>query len=550
LRLVRDDVPIRGRVLTLEGKPVAGVRVSVNDLEPYNQAQLYAPKKGDLTPWLDAVKAKRGDPWQLERTYFNELYCRAPGLLFPPVKTNVDGRFEVRGIGRERLVHLRLEGPMIATQLVNVMTRTSEEICVPLSVHNPNAETITYHGASFELLAAPTKPVAGIVRDKDTGKPLAGVTITPNKIANPFGVSNYNAGLIRTTTDKEGRYRLVGLPKGDDNQVVATTNDLPYIPASQRVENTTGLAPVTVDFALRRGIWVKGRVTEKTTGKPLSGGVAYYCFNDNPHSAFARNLTGCRTREDGSFRVVALPGPGLIAVQVTDNFRYRCGVGADQVKGRRVNTGIECFDTSPYPLQICNMNTIVEIALKPGDDSITCDLVAVPDAGRTLTGTLHGPDDKPLMDVQADDALVEGDGFTLVHLKPNQQDLIQFRHEEKKLAGFLIVNGDEKGPLRVRLEPWGTLTGRVVTAEGESFPGVASFLSSSSKIKGQYYAGHSPLSKEGRFRIEGLTPGLTYELQVGKQGYAVDIISGKSKDLTIKAGQTEDLGVVRVKVKE
>src|SRR5262249_15664682 len=166
---------------------------------------------------------------------------------------------------------------------------------------------------------------------------------------------------------------------GEDNQLLATTNDLPYIPDSQKVENTTGLEPVTVDFALRRGIWVKGRVTEKTTGKPLSGGVVYHCFNNNPHSAFARNLAGCRTREDGSFRVVALPGPGLIAVQVAHNFRYRCGVGADQVKGPRVNNGIECFDTSPFPLQICNMNTIVEIAPEPGEDSITCDLIVVPE---------------------------------------------------------------------------------------------------------------------------------------------------------------------------
>src|SRR5439155_3296026 len=58
LRLVKDDVPIRGRVLSLEGKAIAGVRVSVNDFEPLNQAPLYAPKKGDLTPWLAATKAQ------------------------------------------------------------------------------------------------------------------------------------------------------------------------------------------------------------------------------------------------------------------------------------------------------------------------------------------------------------------------------------------------------------------------------------------------------------------------------------------------------------
>jgi hypothetical protein len=65
LRLVKDDVPIRGRVLNLEGKPVAGVRVRVNDFEPLYIPQLYVPKKGDLTDWLVALKTNkmhRGTP--------------------------------------------------------------------------------------------------------------------------------------------------------------------------------------------------------------------------------------------------------------------------------------------------------------------------------------------------------------------------------------------------------------------------------------------------------------------------------------------------------
>jgi hypothetical protein len=389
------------------------------------------------------------------------------------------------------------------------------------------------------------------------------VTITPNKITNPFGIANFNGELIRTTTDKDGRYRLVGLPKGEDNQLLATTNDLPYVPAIQKVENTSGLGPVTVDFALQRGIWVQGRVTEKTTGKPLAGGVAYYCFRDNPHSKElplnfgAGGSTGGPNRADGSFRIVALPGRGVIAVQVAHNFRYCSGVGADQIKGPRVMSGIECFDTYPFQCQIPNMNTLVEINPKPGENSITCDLIVVPkDPGRVLEGMVLGPDDKPLADVQAAGAQVDGTNFTVEDLKPNERRLIQFMHEDKKLAGFLIVQGNDKGPLRVRLEPWGTLTGRTVAAEGESFTGVRlvtcktriNMVEDGSAVYD--FDMTSPLSQEGRFRIEGLAPGLKYQLHVSKQGYGVDIISGKSKDLTIKSGETKDLGVVQVKVKE
>jgi hypothetical protein len=216
---------------------------------------------------------------------------------------------------------------------------------------------------------------------------------------------------------------------------------------------------------------------------------------------------------------------------------------------------MECFHTYPSFLQIPNMNTIVEIVPKSGENSITCDLIVVPDDSvRTLTGIVLGPDGKPLADAQAAGAQVDGASFTVEDLKPNERRLLQFMHQDKKLAGFLIVQGNDKGPLRVRLEPWGTLTGRVVTAEGESLTGVRLVGCKTSQTEDGSavydFDMTSPIGHEGRFRIEGLTPGLKYELQVSKQGYAVDIIRGRSKDLTIKAGETKDLGVVQVKVKE
>jgi RNA polymerase sigma factor (sigma-70 family) len=543
LRLVKDDVPIQGRVLDLQGKPVAGATVRISGLEPLNLPQLYVPKTGDLTDWLAALQTNKKDPWDTQRAYLTVLAGLGFDQLVPPVTTREDGRFQVRGLGRERLARLRIDGPTIATQVVYVMTRPCEKIRLPLSRRYPRGETITYYGAAFEVLAEPTRPVVGVVRDGDTGKPVPGVTVEPSKVTNPFDISNYNAGLVRTTTDKDGRYRLLGLPKGDDNQVVATTNNLPYVPAVRTVENTPGLEPVTVDFVLRRGIWVKGRVTEKGTGKPLQAGVVYYCFSDNPNAKenppTFDGPTGGRTGEDGSFQLVALSGRGVIAVQVSHNDRYLSGVGIEHIKGPRTQMGdIECLETSPSLCRIWDFNALVEIAPRPGDESITCDVTVVP--GRSLTGTVVGPDGKSLTGArQFRDAPLSGSEFTVWGINPDkpQRRVLEFVHDGKKLAGLLVLRGDEKGPLQVRLEPWGELTGRLLTTRGEPL----------TCVRVSCAAGDAYPDKNGQFRIEGLTRGQTYKVYVSKEGRSLDFVGGRPKDVTLKAGETKDLGDLRVK---
>ena len=69
---------------------------------------------------------------------------------------------------------------------------------------------VTYYGANFRYPAAPTKPITGVVRDKDTKKPLVGVTIRSHTMADS---RNYypDENVVQTTTDKDGRYRLVGM---------------------------------------------------------------------------------------------------------------------------------------------------------------------------------------------------------------------------------------------------------------------------------------------------------------------------------------------------
>lgn len=206
IRLVGDNAPITGQIVTLEGQPVVGATLTV--------VQINAAPKEDLRPWLEAVKARKDDSDDPEFRYFS----RFGGGMSPRVTTDSEGRFKLRGIGPNRLVFLRLEGPTIATRHLRVLTRAGEPLHVLWwagSVQKGRGPVFaTYYGTNFRYHAAPTKPIVGVVRDKDTKKPLVGVTIRSNNFADSESVfdSEY---VVQTTTDKDGRYRLVGMPSGE-----------------------------------------------------------------------------------------------------------------------------------------------------------------------------------------------------------------------------------------------------------------------------------------------------------------------------------------------
>jgi hypothetical protein len=142
--------------------------------------------------------------------------------------------------------------------------------------------------------------------------------------------------------------------------------------------------------------------------------------------------------------------------------------------------------------------------------------------------------------------------FTLTGLTSGQPRLLQFVHADKHLAGSLVVRGDEKGPLTVRLRPAGTIIGRLVTPDGTPVTHgevVAGDFSAERLLwsKRDLTFGSSPggvqADKNARFRIEGLAPGLKYRLGLA-QGSYLHIIEGDA--VTIEAGETKDLGDVKV----
>jgi RNA polymerase sigma factor (sigma-70 family) len=559
LRLVKDDVPITGRVLDLQGKPVAGATAVVREF-------WWPTKSDDLGAFLATLKEKGELYPALIENQMGQVGLwmgRDIGRILPPAVTDAEGRFRLKGIGRERVVALSIEGTTVASTDVWAMTRAGEPIRLAMHPRKQGGLEVTLAGATFEQIVAPSRPIVGTIRDKDTGKPIPGAVVE----SYVFGGKSVTQTHLRAVADKEGRYRLLGMPKVEGNQIrIGPPEGQPYLMALATVRDGPGLEPVTVDVELKRGVWITGKVTDEAAGKPVPSWIRYAVFGDNPNLPDAPGLIfehDMKTRpEDATFRFVGLPGRGVVAARAWQAGGYRVGAGAERIKD---------LDRFLIPaggargMFSADFHTIAEVNPEKGAESATCDLVIV--AGVTLTGTIVGPDGKPLAGAlarglndhdywEANPAAAE---FRVTSLRSGEPRLLQFSHPEKKLAGSLVVRDDAKGRLIVKLEPAGTLTGRFVTTDGKPLADLELFSQTSGPmpapgmhIKPDVTAGSFPrgprTDKDGKFRIEGLAPGLSYRLAVFRGMFFLQPEGDVGKGVTLKAGETKDLGELKVQL--
>jgi RNA polymerase sigma factor (sigma-70 family) len=550
LRLAKDDVPIRGRVIDIQGRPVASATVQLVGI-------LWHPF-GNLDEWLNALKTEKAAfpvAYGMLRWWSSDDH---PSLS-PAIITDREGRFTLKGVGRERIASLLIGGPGVETRLEYVATRDMPAVKVSDHERRYRGRDMTYHGAAFDLVAGPGLEIVGTVRDKDTGKPLTGVTVQTTA---PFGLS---LRFLKTTTDAEGHYRLSRVPRrtsyGAGQDVLATLKEgPPYVPSVQHVGDGREPGPIRKDFALKRGVLARGRVTDKSTGKPIMANLDYFILADNPH---LKDYPGYGTvavgmpfyaDENGEYKIAVIPGRGIVGARF-GNATYRVGVGMDKIKGLKTGP-FGMVHTRPYSLTPGNYNTLVAIDPKAGDESVTADIEL--DCGRTLKGKLVGPDREPVAG-----ALMLGaeDRFQVWSLQPlptaefevhalgsrDKRGLL-FYHEAKQLAGAYVLKPDEEGPVTVRLEPCGTLTGRLVDDGGLPWAGAQMTCErpyDDQDSRFQKGALPTPIKtdKDGRFRVSGLVPGLKYSLALWKGSR---IVGEAAKDVIIKAGETRDLREIKV----
>ena len=265
----------------------------------------------------------------------------------------------------------------------------------------------------------------------------------------------------------------------DPQNVLATVKDgLPYLPSIQHLGDGRGPGPIRKDFALQRGVLVRGRVTDQSTGKPIRATLSYYILQDNPHLkdypgyAMVQHRGGSLPTRTANSRPPSSPGRGILGARA-GNGTYRLGVGIDKIKGLKMEPS-KSVPALPLDLIPGNYNALVEIDPKAGDESVRADIAL--DRGRTLKGKLVGPDGEPVAgalmmgaedfyQVWSHQPLPSAD-FEVHALGTRNKRGLLFYHEAKHLAGAYVIKPDEEGPLTVQIERCGTLTGRLVDGGG------------------------------------------------------------------------------------
>jgi hypothetical protein len=488
---------------------------------------------------------------ELEQQYLKDYTIAVP----LEVATDAAGRFKITGMGSNRLIRVQLDGATISSQHLCILTRSGEPIQVTEREGNPahrDPSTITtYYGANLRHVAAPCKPIVGVVRDKDTKKPLAGMTVRSHALTISRGL-RHEFDLVQTTTDAQGRYRLTGMPKREGNMIVAIPDEkLPYLATHADVPNSPGLDAVQVDIELKRGIWIEGRITNKVTGEPFKGSVEYFALRSSPSLRDYPGFDGTvltrawPTKANGSFRIMGLPGPGLIVVwcQYGRDHYLKALERDDEFGIREPSPG-----TAPYGLfPLANYGAVARIDPAMGLDSVKRDVTL--DPGWTFEGTVLGPDHTPLTGVQGfgigEPAPMKTAEFTVRAFSPNRPRNIFFLDLGKGLVGIPESPKENGAHFLVQMKPGATIMGRLVDRDGKPRAGVELQLSFRSKEK----AGWSGYSREkigtdsdGRFKLSTLIPSFEFRLSDGKGNLLLGQPPG--------SGEIKDLGDVQLKMRE
>jgi beta-lactamase regulating signal transducer with metallopeptidase domain len=540
-----EEQPIRGRIIDLEGRPVRDARVEavryVNTATAAIDEWLASAAGKEKPVRIAPDKLVGGQPasldWARNRRDTAILHVDSIEVvseaIVPTVKTNADGRFELKGIGRDRLVVLRISAPRSTTVFPVSLTR-------PLRSNPfPPGEL---SGPDFERVAPPSAPVEGFVTDEEIGKPVPGAVMNPHLWHQAIGLAGNFAITMPATADATGHYRLEGLDRLNTNMLTVAPGDSPYFGGSARVPVAKGLEPTHVDIKLKRGVWARGRAYDQVTGKPVDGHVAYSPSSSNKlrRGFSARSMRGAQTDAAGQFRVLVLPGRGMVYLSCKGDYRFNAG--AKELRDARSfsEVGINRFCEIDVPTDASEAH--VDLLADPGHNVVLkfTDAAGKPLAGVDAYGLRYT---QPRSELGYARTFSAGDTAILYAVSPEDVRRVWFRHRASglnKMFRFKQMPGETERT--IVLDPPAIVTGRFVTPEGKPILGLSVSCGFNAQRGGPATIPgfpDVPCDTEGRFRRD-LPAGDWISLVVAPDRAVI------VRPLTVASGELIDLGDITI----
>ncbi len=560
LRLVKD-VSIRGRVVNPEGRPIAGVSVSVRSIA--------VPTNEKLDDFLAGWLRDPQDQLSMPKKALNGVALDGVGGA---ATTDRDGRFTLHGAGGERIVFVTVAGGVARSSLL-VLTRPGFDPGPynavlrkdPLKKEQRRSPLPSLQPPGLTVVAVPGKTIEGTVKDAASGKPLAGCRLSALV---PRGDG------VRTVSDAEGNYRLEGLAKNSRGYTIhaSAPGGGTHLNRVVHAADTDGFTTVRLDVELVKGAVVTGRVVDKQTGKGVQCGIRFAPLPGNPFFAskpgfdtYRTDHTMQGTDKDGRFRLVTIPGKGLVLAQAHEGEKfhgkhlspYRRAVPDPDHKDLfkpeddswvvQTAGGIE-FLSVENAVKVIDVQESGETKMDLFVERGTTARIEVRDVdGKQLAGTwAAGLADHWPITYQLPEATA-----TVYALDPAKPRTMAFLHVEKKLGGKAVVRGDEKEPVVVKLAPLGQVSGRLRDGDGHPLSGVEVSIQPGSEIGRELYRFATPArtpvrtDKDGRFRLDNIVPGLQFWLL---RREADSFVPERAVGVQlIKPGEALDLGDVQVK---
>ena len=557
LRLVHDDQAVTGKILNIEGQPVAGAKLTLLTVS--------TGRNDTLDQWNAAATEPQADFYSVRQKTPRSINGPQLRSLITPAVSDTEGKFKINGIGNGRIAQLLVEGSGITTEKIYVRTEKGEAVKLKAQLSMPQLKDLTYHPNDFTLIAAPTAEIRGVVEDAKTGKPIVGATI---KSQSRHGEAIWGQDFVRTVTDEQGRYRLTGMPIGKDNRIAIVPPDskVAYLATSRKAPLTSPDSPLKLDIKLHTGVWLEGRVTDKQSGEGLRGYVDHHVIAHNPNFKLAGSMDVdqryARTSDaDGKFRFAILPGPAYVTFLFAGRSqKYARSTHITQNDGSRKEIEKDMYQTSPHFMTPSSSNAILEIdALEDGIQKIAIQL----DSSGNLLGKVVDSTGKQIKDFSYTGRLAQFNNawdvskkgkLELVGYDEAKGREVYLQSKDRKLAGYVNLVGKQDAEFVATLQPSGSLKGRLLDDDGQpitnckltdyhphySSPPLPNNRSHS-RVGGHY------TDSEGHFEIEGLVAGLEYHLLATRRkniNARPDVRRLFKPTIKLKPGESRDLGDV------